>query len=200
MSRLLKKRSGSIAIEALASLMLLFIAVYSMWGLSVFIYNQSRVSTATQLAAQAGIIMINQTNFSSSDSRGLKKSVSNVFTSNICGMLPGQQTNGGPPGDSSCKLGILSSQKDSPSPEYAYFNNYYPGSMAYCASDISNFSSPGGSVSVNNCNNLSTSKAVRVSVEGRVRAPFSLINSLGGSEENNPVISDVATVYSYRIK
>jgi hypothetical protein len=183
MNLLFKKQSGSIAIEALASLLLLFIAVYSMWGVSVFIYNQSRISTATQLAAQAGIIVANR----DLQMNDIQNSAEGVFMANLCGMIPGQSSGGAQPGELSCLNNSLSS-----SPEIKKASLKVD---VKCSSGINGTPA----FSSGNCFSADRSlqKAVEVSTKGSVIAPFSLTNSLGGIESNQPNINDSAAVYSY---
>jgi hypothetical protein len=102
-------RRGSISIEALLSILLLMVVISVTWGLSVFIYNASMLSTATQLGAQAGLLSFDRGSY-----RGGATPISfyraqvvagNVFRENTCGMLPDQvsgqrpDTGCGEPGD-----------------------------------------------------------------------------------------------------
>jgi Flp pilus assembly protein TadG len=187
MNSILKKRSGSIAIEALASLTLLFIAVYSMWGLSVFIYNQSRISTATQLAAQAGIIVANR---DVTNTSGVKTSIQGVFAANLCGMLPGQNNGNQRPAELTCSDNQVMAQP-STSIDTASLDT-----SIECSNSLSQ------DFNIQNCTgtDVNSKKAIKVKVGGAVTAPFSLSNSLGGRTDRSPVISDLATVYSYSAK
>jgi hypothetical protein len=52
---MLREDGGSAALEALLSIMIMFVAFYVLWGVTVIIYNQSQITTASQLAAQAAV-------------------------------------------------------------------------------------------------------------------------------------------------
>ena len=52
---MLREDGGSAALEALLSIMIMFVAFYALWGVTVIIYNQSQITTASQLAAQTAV-------------------------------------------------------------------------------------------------------------------------------------------------
>lgn len=57
----LRRQKGAVALEALLSLVLLFVIFYAMWSTAQVIYQQSRLNTSVQLAAQAGLLEYNRT-------------------------------------------------------------------------------------------------------------------------------------------
>lgn len=55
MIKRLSSQLGSTSLEALLSIILMLIAFYALWGVSVIIYNQSQITTAAQFASQTAI-------------------------------------------------------------------------------------------------------------------------------------------------
>lgn len=182
----LKREKGSIAIEALASLLLLFIAVYSMWGVSILIYNRSKLTSATQLSSQAGIILTNRVR---PNNPNIERAVGNILAENVCGMLPSQQTgSGGPPAENTCQTG-------NPASFLSSVPNASVNVVITCAPDIS-----GNNYNPYNCNTPSQSQAVRVRVVGGIISPFSLIGAAGGRTNQVETITEESEVYSYTKK
>lgn len=48
-------QSGAVALEALLSIIIMFVAIYAIWAVSVFIYNQSQITTASQFASHTAV-------------------------------------------------------------------------------------------------------------------------------------------------
>jgi len=93
------RNKGAVGLEALLSIILLFVAFYALWGVALVIYNQSRLNTATQLAAQSSILIFNRRAYRGQDNGRYQNAYNqaqhvgwSVFRENSCGMLPDEIT------------------------------------------------------------------------------------------------------------
>lgn len=91
----LRGNAGAAALEALLSIVLLFVVIYTMWSVAVLIYNHSKLTTATQFSAQAALVTYDRSTYRGRNVAGLyERAVNrastvaqNVFRENTCGML-----------------------------------------------------------------------------------------------------------------
>ncbi len=93
--RRLAGERGVVALEALLSIMLLGGFFIVMWSVSVAIYNQSKIQTATQFAAQGAAVIYDRETYRGQDVGGsfaaaqekAKSVARNLFAENACGMM-----------------------------------------------------------------------------------------------------------------
>lgn len=110
--RKIQNQQGVVAVEALFSLMLLFVALIAMWGIGLVIYNQTKLNTATQLASQAGLVTINRTSYREpvtlENALRARFAAETVFRENVCGMFGAQFSSADPPGNVACNGNVFS--------------------------------------------------------------------------------------------
>lgn len=86
---------GQVALEALLSIVLLLAFFFIMWAVGVAIHNQSRMQTATQLAAQGALLAYDRNSYRGVDVNGSTAAAKEratdiagrVFVANACGMI-----------------------------------------------------------------------------------------------------------------
>ena len=191
-----KSEKGAVAIEALFSLMLLFATIYAMWGVSLVIFNQTKLNTATQLSSQAGLLTVNRTSYRNPTSLNAalrsRWAAEAVFKENLCGMMAGQFTTGVPARDT-CRSGITGiNANPMPGPN----TNFGTGEAGFnyfieCAQNIST------SFSASNCGNPAANRAVQFRVESAVYSPFSLMGFFSSSTSSRPKLHSNSAVFSY---
>jgi hypothetical protein len=60
---LIRLQRGAVALEAIISIMLMLGAFYVMWGAALVVYNQSKVASASQFAAQGALVVYDRSTY-----------------------------------------------------------------------------------------------------------------------------------------
>lgn len=171
---------GAAALEAMLSIVLLFVAFYCMWGVALVIYNQSRLNTASQLSAQAALTVFDRSTYRGMDPDGRTYAAAvnradhvawSVFRENSCGMLP-DQFDGKTP-DTACDAPVGQQP-----PNF--------GMTITCASSLP----PAGVAWSGNaaaCQNgtISGANALRVEVSASIISPFDLLSPADSLNANH---------------
>lgn len=72
------RKEGSVFLEAILSIVLLLGALYCAWAVSLVIYNQTKLNTATQFAAQSALISYDRDTF-----RGAEESTARIKAARV---------------------------------------------------------------------------------------------------------------------
>lgn len=185
-----RAEDGVVALEAMLSIILLFVAFYCMWGAALVVYNQSRLNTAAQLSAQSAVVIFDRSTYRGIDPDGLyaralnraQKVAYSVYNENTCGMLPNQFTGEVPESGCGGPVGVK--------PE-----NYEISIQ--CSAALT------AGYSTNNCHSggIANAQALRVRVRAETVSPFDLLSpfaGFGANHETRPqMLRTTADAYSF---
>lgn len=188
-----KSDKGAITLEALLSLVLLFVSMYVVWGVSLIIYNQSKLNTATQLSAQAGLITLNRTTYTGPNGGGglgsalaARWSSEMIFKENMCGTMASLSSDA--PGDAACNSQSGIGMSGPPDSNF----NFSIG----CSNLVSDFPA---SFTITKCQNVNM-RAVRFYTRGSITSPFPFVSGGyldAGSRIGSKQLNSSSSVYSY---
>lgn len=174
---------GQAALEALLSIVLLFIFFFALWGVAVAIHNQSRMQAATQLAAQGALLTFDRNSYRGLDVSGSTQTArekaagvaGKLFVANACGMIAAPLTQ---------KLPVECTDAPPQAQEFI--------SIA-CADELEN-----QSFSEAKCGTAEGSRATRVVVQAEAQQPLILLSA--DAREHSALgyrLTGRAAAYSY---
>lgn len=172
--RKIRAQAGAVALEAMLSIILMFVIFYAMWAVAGAIYDQQRLATAAQFASQAGVSVFDRSTFRSGAPSGqLSNAVSRasqlateVYVGNAQGMARDQIS-----GTSPCP------SPTPPVPNIAGCSaQYRPTVVVSCAPAISGPFVPNCTSAGNGANAV-----VAVTVAGKNSPTFALLQPTGGT-------------------